>query len=1011
MQRLYGRADAFERAGLALDRACAGRGQLILFTGEPGIGKSRVAEQVAGEVAARGAVVAWGRCWEAGGAPAYWPWIQVFRDLDMDEDPFVGAAADVAVGAAEARFAAFDRAVRALKVTAARRPLALVLDDLHAADAPSLLLLLLLARELPRAPVLVVGAYRDAETRLNPETGSLLAKIAREGEVVPLSRLSPEEVALWVQDAVAGPDVRGAAELYRVTEGHPLLLVEALRLGGAADAAARWTAGPAAVLDERLDRLSAAARAVLEVAAILGREFCISDVASTAGTVPDRVHEALREALATSIVEPRGDPDWFRFSHILLCDRLYAGLLPSARAELHLRAGESSLARGAGARAAVHHFFAGQTAGRSERIAEVALTAAEASLSRLAFEEAARLGRRALSLPDDGLPSRLESQLRLVVAESTIRLGEIAAGKALCLESAALAERTGADDLLARAALVYGTEFASGAVEAAMVALLRRALTRLGEGDSDLRARVMARLAAALTPPTSRDVLPEIVELTRAAHAMARRLGDGHTLLYVLQLGATVGSLVPEHERFSFLDEAIALARALDQPLVLLQTLPAYLTALLALGERTQAEATLPEYEELLATCRQPLHGVRSALVHSLLHALRGDLAEAERRSAEARSLAQRAGPGPGLALWLGHRLALAQLCGRPDMLAAVPAPLAARFESMHGTAAYLAWVLAGIGRRDEAARRLRQIDVAPHGTPSANLMELMGAAEAAVVLGERELGEALYPTLARATDRMFWNLGPGAMLGPTGRVLGDLALLIGRAPDAVRHYDEAIAFCERLGAPPLVESCRRLRQAALVEASSPSPRRAPGRHEPPRDEAPAARFELRREGEIWAVRSANGPVVRLKHSKGLAYLHCLLEQPSRQVHVLELAGIEHPTGDAGEVLDARAKTEYRRRLEDLREELAEAERFGDPNSREPFPAGDRGHRRAAGRSRRPRRSRPAGRLGRGTDAHQRPAPAQGRHRAHRGSGPDPRPVPRGGGQDRDVLRLRAALI
>ncbi len=931
VERLYGRTDALERAGLALDRSYAGRGRLILFTGEPGIGKSRVLEQVAAEAAARGAVVAWGRCWEAGGAPAYWPWVQIFRYLEMDQDPFAGAAADVALGAAEARFAAFDRAVLALKMAAARRPLAIALDDLHAADAPSLLLLLLLARELPRAPVLVMGAYRDAETRLDADTRSLVVKIAREGEVVPLRRLSPEDVALWVRDAVADPVTCEAAELHRITEGNPLLVLEALRLGGAADAVARWTTGPGGVLDERLDRLSTPARTVLQVGAVLGREFSTSEVATTAGADPNRVHEALHEALATSVVTPCADPEWFRFSHIVLRDRLYAEMPPSVRAEMHLRAGECMMARGADARAAVHHFFAGQTAGRPERVAEVALAAAEESLSRLAFEEVARLGRRALSLPGDGLPGRLEGQLRLLVAESTIRLGEIAAGKALCLESAALAERIGADDLLARAALVYGTEFATGTVEPAMVALLRRALARLGEGDSQPRARVMARLAVALTPPLSREVLPEIVELTRAAHAMARRLGDRHTLLYVLQLGASVGALVPEQERLSFLDEAVALARTLEQPLVLLRTLPVYVTALLALGERAQAEAALPAYDDLLAAWRQPLHALRSALVHSLLLALRGDFAEAERRSAEARSLAQRAAAGPGLALWLGHRFALAQLRGRPDLLAGEASPLVDLFESTPSSAAYIAWVLAGIGRRDEAARRLRQIDVSLLGTPSGSLMEVMGASEGAVLLGERELGEALYPALAGATDRMFWVGSAGAMLGPIGRTLGDLALLVGRATDAVRHYDKAIAFCERLGAPPLVESCRRRRQLALADASSPSPRRAPERQEPPRDEVPASRCELRREGEVWAVRSGNGPVIRLKHSKGLEYLHYLLEHPFRQLHVLELAGVEHPTGDAGEVLDARAKAEYRERLQDLREELAEAERFSDP--------------------------------------------------------------------------------
>ena len=232
MTALYGRAQTLDQAQAAVERALAGDGRPLLFTGEPGIGKSALAEHVATAAAAQCAAIAWGRCWEAGGAPPYWPWIQIFRGLGMDEDPFAAAMAGVAGAAAEARFAAFDRAVQALKAHAVRAPLALILDDLHAADAPSLLLLLLLARQLRGCRILVVGAYRDAEVRATPELAPLLARIARESDVLPLGRLGPDDVATWALAAGGGPiDPTANAELYRVTEGHPLFVVEALRLG------------------------------------------------------------------------------------------------------------------------------------------------------------------------------------------------------------------------------------------------------------------------------------------------------------------------------------------------------------------------------------------------------------------------------------------------------------------------------------------------------------------------------------------------------------------------------------------------------------------------------------------------------------------------------------------------------------------------------------------------------------------------------------------------------------
>jgi tetratricopeptide (TPR) repeat protein len=938
VQRLYGRADVLSRVRPAIEATRSGRGRLLVFTGEPGIGKSSVAEHAAAEAASAGAAVAWGRCWEAGGAPAYWPWIQIFRRLEMPEDPFARAAPDLAGGAAEARFAAFDQAVSALKAAAAHRPLALVLDDLHAADAPSLLLLLLLAHELPRSPILVIGAYREAELRLTPEIAPLLARVAREAEVLPLSRLGAEDVAAWVGTVGAEPAAARAAELYRLTEGHPLFLVEALRLGGGAEA--RASVGLASVLDERLARLAPGTRALLEVAAVLGREFSIGDVAATAGTTADRAHEAVREAVATSIVLPSPEPERFRFSHVLLRDRLYAELRPSARAKLHFRAGSAGLARGADPRTVIHHLFEGQSAGPPGpgpsagppgRIAEVALAAAEASLARLAFEDAVRIVRRALAQPaGEAGPGRLQVQLQLVAAEALIRLGETGDGKALCLEAAALAARVGeaGDDLLARAALVYGTELASGTVDEQMIALLRQGLARLHEGDSPLRARVMSRLAAALTPPRNHADMAETLELVGAAMAMARRIGERHTLLHVLHFAATVGSLVAEEDRFAIMLETVELARALDQPLVLLNTLPTYITALLVRGERVEAEVVLAGYRELQQRFKQPIHRVRRALLESLFCALRGDFEASDRLCQEAQALSLRSPAQASRTIWLVHRLSLAQLRARPDLLADEAPAVLAHFAWMPTAVPYVAWLLASLGRREEAAARLGEMDLVALPIRSANLMDLMGAAEACVLLGDRDLAEAIYPKLVRAADRMFWNLGAAALLGPTARALGDLARLIGRLPEAVRHYDEAIAACEKLGAPPLIEICRARREAALAEGSA-----APvvsAVHASSNLREPPVSLELRREGDLWAISSPFGAPVHVRHAKGVQYLAYLVEQPGRQVHVLELAGVEGQASDAGPVLDPEAKQAYRRRLDDLAEEVAEAERFGD---------------------------------------------------------------------------------
>ena len=913
MSSLYGRRDLLEKARASLDRALAGEGHLVLFTGEPGIGKSSLMEQLAQEAASRGARVAWGRSWEAGGAPAYWPWMQVFRSLGTDDDPFAGAVADLGPGSAEARFAAFDRAVRSLLAIAARTPLVIVLDDLHAADAPSLLLLLLLSRELTRAPLWVLGAYRSAEVPSASEIAPLLAKLGREAEVFPVARLAAEDVATWLRDVAPQADAAHAAALYRITEGQPLFVVEALRLGGDREGRSSWTYGLHAVLDERLGRLSAETRGVLEAAAVLGREFDRDELASVCERSRDQVHVALGEASNISIVVATGDAQRLRFSHVLLRDRLYQELLPSQRAELHYRAGTRAADSGDAQRAA-HHLFEGASAGPAARVAEVALAAAEAALSRLAFEDAVKLAQRALATATS---PQLAAALQVVAAEGLIRLGANAAGQALCVEVAARARETGDSRLLARCALVYATELATGVLDPQMIALLQQALDLLDPGDSALRSRLLARLCAALTPPSDPGHAPYILELMQESIRMARRLGDRHTLLYVLQFAATVGLLVPEQERFALLEESLTLAHALGQPLVLLHVLPPYLTLLIALGGLPRAEALLPEYTELLGESRQAGHRVRYLAVCALMATLRDDREAVERMHREARAVVDGdSSPGPRF-LWLTHRVSLAELREEPASLAEDEHGLANRIGTTPSTGPYYAWYLAGVGRRDEALALLHAVDLSERGLALPLLWELNAAAETCVLLGDTAFGAQLYPHALRVADRAFWTAGPGAIMGPSARALGDLAAMLGRIPEALAHYEQAAIASEKIGASWLAERCRQ-RRAHLLQPTAAAP------------PAPRGSVTLQREGDVWAIRSPSGLTHRIKHGKGLQYLQFLLEHPGREVHVLELAGIEHRAGDAGPVLDPAAKAAYGARIAALRDEVAEAERFAD---------------------------------------------------------------------------------
>jgi len=206
-----GREAEFAQLAAGLDDALAGRGRLFFLVGEPGIGKSRLADELIRRARDRGVQVLVGRCWEASGAPAYWPWVQSLRSYIRDADPDA-VSRELGAGAAElaqilpelrtilpglsepssldsdsARFRLFDATAEFLRQASLTRPLLLFLDDLHAADAPSLLLLQFVAREIGSNRMLVLGAFRDVDPTPTRALASMLVEVARESSTTRLS--------------------------------------------------------------------------------------------------------------------------------------------------------------------------------------------------------------------------------------------------------------------------------------------------------------------------------------------------------------------------------------------------------------------------------------------------------------------------------------------------------------------------------------------------------------------------------------------------------------------------------------------------------------------------------------------------------------------------------------------------------------------------------------------------------------------------------------------------------
>jgi predicted ATPase len=461
-----GRETELAHAEAALGAACAGRGQLLLLAGEPGIGKTRLAQEVEALARARGVHTRWGRCHEGESERAYWPWEQILRaelatwDADAAHAA-VGEAAAVEIAelvpelrqrmpelprpgadAARARARLFDGVVTLLGDSACETPLLLVLDDLHCADEPSLRLLGFVARDLAALRVLLLATYRDAGTHASPPLVRAFAELARthpERRTLVLSGLDAGNAERLIRSRLGGdapaPLVRAC---HARSEGNPLFLRELLhwldgREAREMPAASEVPEGIRHVLRQRMAGLAEPPRAALEAAAVLGREFPAVLLATLCGLEQAELLARLESAEAARLIEAVPDhPGRFRFTHGLIAETLYETLGVAQRARLHARAGEALEARyrprpvvptreplpirGVHLAELAHHFAAALPAGDAAKALAYCERAGEHALSLLAFEEAERHFERALRVLDATSPADEERRAQVVAA-------------------------------------------------------------------------------------------------------------------------------------------------------------------------------------------------------------------------------------------------------------------------------------------------------------------------------------------------------------------------------------------------------------------------------------------------------------------------------------------------------------------------------------------------------------------------------------------------------------------
>jgi DNA-binding CsgD family transcriptional regulator/tetratricopeptide (TPR) repeat protein len=844
-----GRSAELGELRAALSEALGGSSRVVLVAGEPGIGKTALATRLAGETEALGVPVRWGRGSESEGAPAFWPWIQVVREQLLRSDPAdrkrlersaaplyrmmpqlkrpdqrmrttpapTGGSAD---DSAEARFRLFDALSSFVRVAAGGRGLVIVLDDAHWADAPTLLLLRHLVRELGHDPVLLVVCFREEEVAPGGAVAAALAELGGgpEARWIRLSGLDRAELAQHLAAIVGRPTSAAlAAWIHDATGGNPFFAAELVRMLQSEGRLASGVALPAdqplglppgvrEVLQRRLDRLSVESRRSLELASLVGTGFASEFLARASGAEPERILGLLDEAVRAQLLDRLPQrPGWFRFPHALVRETLLEGMGAIDRLRHHRRIAETlerewqetpAETASTMSRLASHW----QQAGDGPRAIRYARMAASEANRQLGYEEAARLYRLALGqAAPGGLDAAGRCEVLLELATAEYRCGNVRQAMEAFVQAADLARRSAMPSLLAGAPLIV-QDIGDPEVNASVLQACEGVLA--GDGlDDAVRARLLAQRAAALCESSR---LEEALPDSQRAMELAERSGDSELLAAVLP-ARHLALAGPEWtlERLDLAERALGLARSAAAPIQELWARVWRTDAFWELGDIVSVDAEIGRLASLARALRNPLarwHLQRFQAVRALTVG----------RYEEAAALSEEATAG------LPRDNFMAQLLHFTFMFA-IDADRGdstwmdshrAVFEARPSTMAWstLSWCSLSAGRRDEALAYYEQARGSLRRVPrDARWMPTMVfLTEVSSQFEDRETAEVCYRELLPFQDR-FSASGGGSVVcqGSVALFLGMAAMTLGRFDHSEAHLRRAIQRNTAAGARP----------------------------------------------------------------------------------------------------------------------------------------------------------------------------------------------------------------
>lgn len=842
---MVGRETELSRLDRDWQATCSGQRRLVLVAGEPGIGKSRLSAEFARTAQNRRALVLFGRCDEDMGVP-YQPFVEAFGRYLRQAPRLVlgrlagelarlvpevgervhGLAPPLRSDPETERYRLFDAVAAWLGAVSESVPILFVIDDLHWATKPTLLLLTHLIRSDEDLRLLLLVTVRDTPVDVNADLADLLVELLRLPGVerIRLAGLTASGVgALMEARADHSLDEQGwalARMVHGETAGNPFYVREVLRhlaeQGDIVRRDGRWVAGhPLTELDipdtvrdvveRRLSRLPNRTSEMLALAAVLGERFDLPVLAEASGEPESSVVQTLGPAVSARLVEET-DAGSYHFTHALVRSTLEYSLGPTRRLQLHRAAGSAVEAVRAG-RLDLHlpqlaHHFA--QARDLRKAIDYASRAGDRALAQLANDEAAAYYRQALELLDAaGRPGDAARRCDLLIAlgEAQQRAGDPAYRHTL-LDAAHHAQQSGNASALAQAALANnrGMFSVAEAVDAERVAVLEAAIEGTGPDESPLRARLLATLASemAYSPDHQRRH-----HLASEALALARRLADRPTLGYVLALRpSSIWAPTTVQDRFDNATELADLADEVGDPRLAFWARLWRAIAAMEMGEGAGADDVHLAID-LAAELGQPTLQWIAGYLGMCRLLLSGRIDDAETQAHEAYRIGEAAG-APDAFRYYGTQLFWVRFeQGRLDEVVGLLERGARRSGASPLTRAALALALCEIGRHDEARPLVTELTDGAFVDAPYHYLSLLGltmVAAAVGALGDRTLAKPTYEQLLPHSAAI--PCSGLVAIGSVHHYLGCLASVLGRFRDSEIHFAAAAATHDRIGAP-----------------------------------------------------------------------------------------------------------------------------------------------------------------------------------------------------------------